>query len=186
MTGNPLLANEPYVETGKTTSMRPKKSRCVIKETADGFYLCDFVGCTYKTKKKETMKAHRSHTHISKKSFKCPHCDKAPYRLRDSLAKHVRRHHSNETKQSSPKFIKNSPLADPSAVSPMITDTAEEGSSESLEDIIDYFEDKKNCVPRNLDDLSVSYFDINELIDLPENFDNTFSAILNQNIFLCN
>jgi len=38
MTGNPLLANDPYcVDTGKTT-MRPKKSRCVIKETTDGFF----------------------------------------------------------------------------------------------------------------------------------------------------
>jgi len=152
-----------------------------------GFFLCDFEGCRYKTKKKETMKAHRSHTHISKKTFKCPHCDKSPYRLRDSLAKHVRRHHSNiESKQSNTKLLKNSPVADPlclSAVSPMITDTAEEGSSESLEDIIDYFEGKENYPPTNLDDLSIiEYFDINEIIDLPENFDNTFSAFLNQNV----
>jgi len=109
MTGNPLLANDVcFGEAGKkssSTTIRNKKSRCVIRETEDGFFLCDFEGCNYKTKKKETMKAHRSHTHISKKTFKCIHCDKAPYRLRDSLAKHVRRHHSNEV--SKPDNTKN-------------------------------------------------------------------------------
>jgi len=66
----------------------------------------------------------------------------------------------------------------------MNIDSPEDGSSESLDDIFDYLECKENCPVNYFEDIllniPVDYFDMNEIIDLPESFENNFSAYLRQ------